>query len=98
MRKKKRKTTDLATIASRNFSNDDVIYGLMFSFIKNNYPIVKIKEKNRFKRGIIIDGKKYLLPRDNNTAFFTLFSILDMLYGVHEDITTLVIKNYYNLS
>ena len=97
MRNKKKKTANSVTTISVNSNEDNIIHALMLGFLKKSYPIVKIKEKNRFKRGIIIDGNKFLLPRDNNMAFFALFSILDMLYGVHEDITTKAIEDFYNL-
>ena len=97
MRKKKRKNTDSVTIISANSNKDDIINDLMVNFLKKTYPIIKIKEKNRFRRGIMIDGKEFLLPRDNNMVFFALFSILDTLYGVHEDISAKAIENFYNL-
>ena len=94
---RKRKVTKTEVKTPKNSNQDEVIYDLMLKLLKNDYPIVKVKEKNRFKRGIVIDGKKYLLPRDNNMVFFALFSLLDLLYGVHEDITTKVITDFYNL-
>ena len=72
----KRKNTNLGTTVSANFNEDMIIYDLMVNLLKKSYPVVKIKEKNRFKRGVIIDGKQFLVPKDNNMVFFSLFSIL----------------------
>ena len=93
----KRKNTNLETTASANFNEDTIIYDLMVNLLKKSYPVVKIKEKNRFKRGVIIDGKQFLVPKDNNMVFFSLFSTLHLLYGVEEDIIVKVLKDFYNL-
>lgn len=93
----KRKNTNLETTASANFNEDTIIYDLMVNLLKKSYPVVKIKEKNRFKRGVVIDGKQFLVPKDNNVVFFSLFSTLQLLYGVEEDIIVKVLKDFYNL-
>jgi hypothetical protein len=93
----KRKNTNLGTTASANFNEDTIIYDLMVNLLKKSYPVVKIKEKNRFKRGVVIDGKQFLVPKDNNVVFFSLFSTLQLLYGVEEAIIVKVLKDFYNL-
>ena len=93
----KRKNTNLGTTVSANFNEDMIIYDLMVNLLKKSYPVVKIKEKNKFKLGVIIDGKQFLVPKDNNMVFFSLFSILHLLYGVEEGIITKVLKDFYNL-
>lgn len=93
----RKKNTNLGTTASSNFNEDTIIYDLMVNLLKKSYPVVKIKEKNRFKRGVVIDGKQFLVPKDNNMVFFSLFSTLQLLYGVEEDIIVKVLKDFYNL-
>jgi len=93
----RKKNTNLGTTASANFNEDRIIYDLMVNLLKKSYPVVKIKEKNRFKRGVVIDGKQFLVPKDNNMVFFSLFSTLQLLYGVEEDIIVKVLKDFYNL-
>jgi len=93
----KKKSTISETTVSANFNDDVVIYDLMINLLKKSYPVVKIKEKNRFKRGVIIDGKQFLVPKDNNMLFFSLFSTLHLLYGVEDEIISRVLKDFYNL-
>jgi hypothetical protein len=93
----RKKNTNLGTTASANFNEDTIIYDLMVNLLKKSYPVVKIKEKNRFKRGVVIDGKQFLVPKDNNVVFFSLFSTLQLLYGVEEAIIVKVLKDFYNL-
>lgn len=92
-----KKNMSLGTTVSVNFNEDEIIYNLMFNLLKKSYPIVKIKEKNKFKRGVIVDGKQFLIPKDNNALFFSIFPTLHLLYGVDEAIITKVLSDFYNL-
>ncbi len=93
----KKKSTNSVTTVSANFNDDTIIYDLMINLLKKSYPVVKIREKNRFKRGVIIDGKRFLVPKDNKMVFFSLFSILHLLYGVGDELISRVLKDFYNL-
>jgi hypothetical protein len=84
------------TTASRHF--DDKIGDLMVKLLNRSYPVIKIKENKRFKRGVMIDGMKYLIPRDNLAIFGELYSTLKLFYNADDDDIVYVLTKYYNLS
>jgi hypothetical protein len=51
---------------------------LIISFLIKNYPVVRVKEKNRFKRAILLDNGYYFLS-DNNSALPLKKKLIDVL-------------------
>jgi len=76
---------------------DEIIINMMFSLLKRCYPIGRIKHKNRFKRGVDINGHTFLIPKDNYVIFGDLFSELRTLYGANDDEIKHVLTNFYSI-
>lgn len=77
---------------------DDKICELMLCLLDSSYPVTKIKENKRFKRGVIVDNKKCYLPKDNLILFSELYDILKLFYNASNDEIKYVIGKYYNLT
>jgi len=76
---------------------DEKISRLMSDFLNESYPLSRIKENNRFKRGICIEGKNFLIPKDNIAIMGTMLNILEMVYVVDPEKLGNLLKNHYNL-
>ena len=82
---------------TRKKSFDPVMIGLMFNFLKNLYPVLRIKNKKKFKRGVNLDGINFVIPRDSNLVYNNLFSTLKQMYSVGDSEINYVIKSYYKI-
>ena len=52
---------------------DDKMCELMLGLLDSDYPVKKIKENKRFKRGVMVENKKCYLPKDNVILFSELY-------------------------
>ncbi len=77
---------------------DDNIYILMMEFLNLAYPIVKVKDKGKFKRGIVINGNKFILKKDGLFISSLLFNILDLVFSSTPELISDVISEKYSLS
>lgn len=77
--------------------NDIEITRLMNDFIESSYPLGRIKEKNRFKKGICIDGQNFFLPKDKIAVIGTMYNILELVYAASPERIGQVISTQYNL-
>lgn len=76
---------------------DDKICELMLGFLDSSYPVKKIKENKRFKRGVMVENKKCYLPKDTIVLFSELYDILKLFYNASNNEIKYVIDKYYNL-
>lgn len=74
---------------------DPIMIGLMFNFLKNLYPVLRIKNKKKFRRGVKFNGVNFVIPRDSNMIYSKLFYILKELYSVGDTEINYVLKSYY---
>jgi hypothetical protein len=44
---------------------DETDKKMIISFLKNNYPVTRVKHNNRFRRGMNLDGHIYVLSEKN---------------------------------
>ena len=78
----------------------DTEYNLIINFLKRNYPIMRIKDKLRFKRAIVLDnGVIYFLSDEQSHIKLRndLLSILKLVFYCRDEIAKLSIKQYLNL-
>lgn len=78
---------------------DNIVVSLMVRFLKNNFPVVRLKisKSKKFKRGVDIDGKKLLLPSDSGRVYSEIFNMLKSCYAASDHEIRHVISNFYNL-
>jgi hypothetical protein len=95
MKKKIGKTSE-TTVSAHFDENESVIFNLMANLLTNAYPVVKFKEKKRWRRGIDVEGKRFLIPRDNHSAFQELFKVLKLYYDAEQHDITKLLNKYYN--
>ena len=76
---------------------DKEIIRLLNEFIETSYPVGRLKDKNRFKRGVNIDGKKFFLPKDSLAIIGTMYNILELVYDTSPEHIGQVISKQYNL-
>jgi len=96
--KMKKKMSGMVGVTTASHHFDDKICNLMVKLLNRSYPVIKVKENKRFKRGVMIDGTKYLIPRDNLAIFGVLYSTLKLFYNASDSDITHVLTKYYNLS
>lgn len=83
------------TTVSQDF--DVIIVGLMTNLLKECHPVKRIKVKKHFKRGVDINGRIYLLPKDNYVIFGNLFSELKSLYLAEDSEILHVLTKFYSI-
>jgi hypothetical protein len=83
------------TIALLDF--DEIIVGLMFNLLRQSHPVKRVKVKKHFKRAVEVNGRTFLLPKDNYALFSILFSELETLYCAESDEITYVISQFYSI-
>ena len=74
---------------------------LMLKFLKRNYPIARVKDKLRFKRGIVLDGGDVFFLSDKNSHLALqkrLLSVLDTVFSCEEKVNYDVLKTFLKLS
>lgn len=76
---------------------DTIIINLMLNFLRNSFPVVKIKNGKRFKRGVNLDGVKYFLPVDAVALRSILFRSLKGYYDADDKEINAVITQFYKL-
>lgn len=76
---------------------DDKMCDIMLELLDSGYPVIKIKENKRFKRGVNVEGHRYFLPKDELALFGDLYSVLKLFYDANDDEIIYVIRKYYNL-
>jgi hypothetical protein len=78
----------------------DTEYKLIINFLKRNYPIMRIKDKTRFKRAIVLDnGSIYFLSDEKSHIKLrnNLLSILKLVFYCRDEIAKQSVKQYLNL-
>lgn len=75
----------------------DKLDELMFEFLNTSYPLGRIKEKNRFKKGICINGQNFFLPKDKVAIIATLYNILETVYAPSPEKIGYIIEKQYKL-
>ncbi len=76
---------------------DDIIIKLMFNLLKQSHPIKRIKVKKHWKRAVEVNGRTFLIPKDNYALFSALFSELETLYCAESNEITYVLSQFYSI-
>lgn len=78
---------------------DKVVILLMLKFLKNSFPVIRLKidKSKKFKRGVDIDGRKLLLPSDSGRVYSEMFNMLKSYYAASDDEIRHVISTFYNI-
>lgn len=76
---------------------DTVIINLMLNFLRNSFPVIKIKSGKRFKRGINHDGNCYFLPSDSVVVYSRVYDMLKSYYDASDDEINSVITQFYKI-
>ena len=74
---------------------------LMLKFLKRNYPIARVKDKLRFKRGIVLDGGDVFFLSDKNSHLALqkrLLDILNTVFSCETKVNYDVLKTFLKLS
>lgn len=74
---------------------DEVIIELMFNSLKTTHPVKRIKVKKHFKRAVEVNGRTFLLPKDNYALFSILYSELEDLYCADSNEIIHVLSEFY---
>lgn len=94
--KKLKNTTHSETTQSPHFESfNEPMLGLITNFLSENYEIGKIKVKNRFKRGIIINGVILLYPRNKDMIMNYVKNRLKLYYELNESECDVVFTHFY---
>lgn len=73
---------------------------LILKFLKNNYPVYRFKQNNRFKRSIKLDdGQIYYLSdkKSTNDLYFSLLSTIKTVFYINEEKAEIVLKLFLNI-
>jgi hypothetical protein len=73
---------------------------LILKFLKNNYPVYRFKQNNRFKRSIKLDdGQIYYLSdkKSTNDLYFSLLSTIKTVFYINEEKAENVLKLFLNI-
>lgn len=71
---------------------------MMLKFLKNNYPVIKVKVNGKFNRAITVDlGMSFLLNNKMQVMILQqqLFIKLKYIFNFDDDVFCLTVLNYY---
>lgn len=73
----------------------DIDKQLMISFIQRNYPVSRVKDKQRFKRGVIMDDGSVYLVSDKAQRLALYFKLIETLNIVFnsDDVSSRIVLN-----
>ena len=77
---------------------DIVIINLMLNFLRNSFPVIKIKSGKRFKRGVNLDGMYHFLPSDSVVVYSKAYDMLKSYYAASDVEINSVIRQFYKIS
>lgn len=75
----------------------DIDKKLMLKFLERNYPVSRVKDKQRFKRAIVIDNDAIYYLSDQTThkqLRFSLVEILQKIFDCDDVIIYSVVDNF----
>jgi hypothetical protein len=75
----------------------DIDKKLMLKFLERNYPVSRIKDKQRFKRAIVIDNDTiyYLSDQTSHKQLkFSLVEILQKIFNCDDVVIYSVVDNF----
>lgn len=69
---------------------------LVDNYLADLYPLTRINQKGKFKRGIYIDGKSFIFSNKNDVfqVKLELTSILSKLFGIGDKMCEKIINDY----
>jgi len=79
---------------------NEIENNMMMRFLKRNYPVIRIKDKQRFKRAIVSDnGGTYFLSDEHSHIVLRnyLIQTLKTVFYCDENSSRTVLKEYLNL-
>lgn len=79
--------------------SNDIEKILMFSFLKKNFPVSRIKSNGRFKRGIILnDGSQHILNSTSHNIPLkeNLINVLIKVFSCDPEMAKETISNFLN--
>ena len=77
---------------------DAVMIRLMDNFLRNHFPVTKVRRGKGFKRGVNYDGVFYLLP-SNSVAFRSaIYHELRTCYATSDAEIRTVIRDFYKIT
>jgi len=77
---------------------DEVMLRLMSNYLKQFFPVKRIKSGKRFKRGVNMDGHSFFLPGAKDAFKAKIYDSLKCCYAASDDEIRLVIERFYNIT
>jgi len=77
---------------------DNIMVDLMSRFLKNSFPVSRIKSGKRFKRGVDIDGNNFFLSGSSGAFKIKIYDSLKGCYGASDDEINAAISNFYGIN
>jgi hypothetical protein len=77
----------------------DTDKSMMMRFLEINYPIRRIKHNTRFRRGIILEGREFILGDETQhmSLRFKLIDIVKKIFYCDDNISRTIVNNFLNL-
>ncbi len=69
----------------------------MDNFLRNSFPVIKIKKGRRFKRGVDLDGNHYFLPSQSVVVYSKTYDMLKSYYDANDEEINSVITKLYKI-
>jgi hypothetical protein len=74
---------------------------LMVRYLKRHYPVTRVKFKDRFKRGLVLDYNNVILLANREDFIQILKPLTDILikvFGCHYQTARSIVKKYYMIT
>jgi len=69
----------------------------MLNFLRNSFPVTKLKTGRGFKRGVNLDGVHHFLPSDSVVIYSKTYDILKSYYDAEDKEINSVITQFYKI-
>jgi|LakMenEpi03Aug12_release.lakeMendotaPanAssembly.Ray.scaffolds.fasta_scaffold294981_2 hypothetical protein len=77
--------------------SDDITTKLVFRYLKNVYPILRINLEGKFKRTINVNGKNYSVSKNKNEFVPKLINDLSNTFSISQKESKSILFNYFKI-
>lgn len=78
-------------------ASDDVMDSLAFKYLKNVYPILRIKIDGKFKRTIIVNGMQYSVSKNKDKFIPTIINDISLTFAIEQLNSKIIVFDYFKI-
>ena len=90
-----KKTNGKSLVTIPSLVSDNTINNLVFKYLKNVYPILRIKIDGKFKRAIVVNSSCYSVSQHKNSFIPTIVNDISRTFDLEHIDSKSVVFDYF---